>query len=805
MKSTAPQLIIFFQMDQETLSSITNEISSLIRTRALERSQALKNGGRNIGTKTTESVGESILMQVAKLVTKRILKLWEKKTDGERLNFSLGSLKQSQDNISTVSQESQREVDVVQDLYLQYVEPRAFRVPFPVVSGGVFNGKGELILFGNGQLTLKTTPTRSLCSLVKNIPMAAFPGGGNIELSNQDKDKSRKHKSFANLMVNKFIKKATSEGIITANSSGSSRASGESNTISTKLSTSQHSNGLSVSQHSQLRRVSRRCGANLGLIIDDDNDDAQSGEVGSDDEMSSGHSKVSQDNSSLEEYDDFDYHPGYDFEESKGSSTLDMKSKRRVSYNNSGQQLEALLPVRKYSNLSDYSSTQYFVADLESKPSDAGFENDRKMCQEPIVFTVYGSIHPCTILLGCGYALGPIKIDQSWQDDLPARISACRYNIEVTEKYSPLNHALIQFWSLLAVALEVSAITDVGGLISWNQSVLGKSLFQRLVVYLLGCKDLQTWAAAICVVGNSRALLNLLSVDQQRSILATIMSRKDPRTSISNPAAITAILTTHFETIVYRYSCLLQQWGDLLKSTEVLNHMINTDEMEEHQSDSIMRFPIPRSQLDRLSLSICCMFCNSEVQCRNDLEYSVAVWRKNMSKSDSVSKPYMEYKQSINMKPWCLECNVFGIYCSICLLPVRSVASICELCGHGGHESDLVAWFSKHSECPTGCGCKCRSYEEDDVIDDEVIRFVDDESEFLPTSPERNANTSSNNIIAYHNSNAIVGNVKTKHPTSSVFRTISFRLISQPHYLSSLSNVGDYGHFSYNNFFFDES
>jgi Zinc-ribbon, C4HC2 type len=28
-------------------------------------------------------------------------------------------------------------------------------------------------------------------------------------------------------------------------------------------------------------------------------------------------------------------------------------------------------------------------------------------------------------------------------------------------------------------------------------------------------------------------------------------------------------------------------------------------------------------------------------------------------------------------------------------------------CGHGGHMSHLKAWFLKHKECPTGCGCQC--------------------------------------------------------------------------------------------------
>ena len=53
----------------------------------------------------------------------------------------------------------------------------------------------------------------------------------------------------------------------------------------------------------------------------------------------------------------------------------------------------------------------------------------------------------------------------------------------------------------------------------------------------------------------------------------------------------------------------------------------------------------------------------------------------------------------------CLSC--FGA--SPCRLPCRGPHTLCVLCGHGGHEEHLAAWFAKSSTCPVpGCSCTCK-------------------------------------------------------------------------------------------------
>jgi len=56
---------------------------------------------------------------------------------------------------------------------------------------------------------------------------------------------------------------------------------------------------------------------------------------------------------------------------------------------------------------------------------------------------------------------------------------------------------------------------------------------------------------------------------------------------------------------------------------------------------------------------------------------------------------------------WCTTCRDFALRCAICDNAVRGLFSVCDICKHGGHVLHLQEWFSKHSECPTGCGCIC--------------------------------------------------------------------------------------------------
>lgn len=56
---------------------------------------------------------------------------------------------------------------------------------------------------------------------------------------------------------------------------------------------------------------------------------------------------------------------------------------------------------------------------------------------------------------------------------------------------------------------------------------------------------------------------------------------------------------------------------------------------------------------------------------------------------------------------WCTHCAAYGIVCCICQQSVRGAAFLCSACGHGGHVTEIAAWFRGQAECPSGCGCRC--------------------------------------------------------------------------------------------------
>ncbi|XP_032816499.1 GATOR2 complex protein WDR59 isoform X1 [Petromyzon marinus] len=55
----------------------------------------------------------------------------------------------------------------------------------------------------------------------------------------------------------------------------------------------------------------------------------------------------------------------------------------------------------------------------------------------------------------------------------------------------------------------------------------------------------------------------------------------------------------------------------------------------------------------------------------------------------------------------CANCKGFSFQCAVCHVAVRGSSNFCLSCGHGGHSSHMLDWFLGHSECPSGCGCRC--------------------------------------------------------------------------------------------------
>ena len=62
----------------------------------------------------------------------------------------------------------------------------------------------------------------------------------------------------------------------------------------------------------------------------------------------------------------------------------------------------------------------------------------------------------------------------------------------------------------------------------------------------------------------------------------------------------------------------------------------------------------------------------------------------------------------------CKSCASPNMICLLCSLPVRGMATLCHVCGHGGHLGHLQEWFllpqSNQLCAAPGCGCPCLKY-----------------------------------------------------------------------------------------------
>jgi hypothetical protein len=250
--------------------------------------------------------------------------------------------------------------------------------------------------------------------------------------------------------------------------------------------------------------------------------------------------------------------------------------------------VELHVPVKNSHNppfSSNGSLQSYFVADLESK-------SDLPILSTSSPFAVLSVVKPVrtptvyqvsvqSVLMGlerrlCAlYSTGPLgeapfrllspsnpPVELFDVTSVRRRSEACRFNATVVQGSSLDSSALVQFWNLLAVSLDVSTLSDTGGLISWNDSALGSSLFFRLLCFLRELNDLQTFAVTVCVVGGAARVVELLKAYHSGPSEGGGEGSLDP-----------AQLKRDIDTVLYSYAQLLQQWGEKLLATEVCSHL----------------------------------------------------------------------------------------------------------------------------------------------------------------------------------------------------------------------------------------
>lgn len=165
------------------------------------------------------------------------------------------------------------------------------------------------------------------------------------------------------------------------------------------------------------------------------------------------------------------------------------------------------------------------------------------------------------------------------QEEALERAQACRQNALSVQQLCPADRGLSQFWDLLAVVLDMLTITDSGCLIGWNHCTIGLALLHRLYKYMREINDLQTFATAICIMGGSDILVDLLQPYYSKQHDESSQESKGESSSalVSNKHVEKKVTSfdsrrvrKELESVLYAYNDVLHRWGEQMSAVEVM-------------------------------------------------------------------------------------------------------------------------------------------------------------------------------------------------------------------------------------------
>ena len=238
----------------------------------------------------------------------------------------------------------------------------------------------------------------------------------------------------------------------------------------------------------------------------------------------------------------------------------------------------------------------------------------------------------------------------------------CLHNANVSRLLHQKEKADV--WLLLAQLLENTTNLYSDGYDGWNsilEGALGCDMVEQILNYYENLGDVQMLATIVCVLSGGKHKHKNLNQIPMKSLLKDHVRK--------------------YDSYIYRYAAVLYRWGLIDIRSELIKHMtysipgaggehiIPLDEMQDQCSI------VPNDGVaPGLSFATICPRCK---------------------------------KSSASESNLCSSCNDYAFRCSICTNSVRGLFTVCMTCSHGGHLKCIVSWFENHSQCPTGCGCKC--------------------------------------------------------------------------------------------------
>jgi Zinc-ribbon, C4HC2 type len=228
----------------------------------------------------------------------------------------------------------------------------------------------------------------------------------------------------------------------------------------------------------------------------------------------------------------------------------------------------------------------------------------------------------------------------------------CIHNAGVCERIGEVGKQGV--WKLLAQLVDRRLNERPDSFNGWGGDgggALGVGLVESFMKYYEALGDVQMLATMVCVLSGGRPRTEG-GAGGSRCFLPEGQDEK-------------------YDLYIRRYADLLFGWGLLVKRAELNKHLVRRVQ----ESEGTMWNDIAsKEKAPGIALVFTCS------KCGNDAEFGTNI---------------------------CRSCQEFAFKCTICEQAVRGLSIVCSACGHGGHVVHMTDWFSKHRQCPSGCGCMC--------------------------------------------------------------------------------------------------
>ncbi|XP_053304954.1 GATOR complex protein WDR59 [Spea bombifrons] len=272
---------------------------------------------------------------------------------------------------------------------------------------------------------------------------------------------------------------------------------------------------------------------------------------------------------------------------------------------------------------------------------------------------------------------------------------------------------LVQVWALAAAANDIclNPKSDPDMETPWARHPFGRQLLESLLAHYCHLHDVQT-LAMLCSVfdalwhpqGGGVASCPQLPARSAHSRYPSFTS-SGSGSSVSDPGYSNSGWSIGGQDGEHG-----APWGDASPDEYRYGNISYVDprerERDQHEKNKRLLDPANTQQFDDFK------------KCYGEILYRWGLQEKRAEVLKFVSCPpephrgiefgvYCSHCRSEVRGTQCAICKGFTFQCSICHVAVRGSSNFCLSCGHGGHTTHMLEWFSTQEVCPTGCGCHC--------------------------------------------------------------------------------------------------